>query len=242
MIGARNRPAGVFLHSSFLGLSVDLRRPGMVVSMPGYSFASPAVPVSPGYRASALRAGCLLLAIVGATSFALTYLVAVRTSVGQVFDTRAMLEVSSALAGQTWTATVLALISPLSVVVAVMSIAGVAALWRGRRAAVRVLATTGGTIAGAALLKTVLARPEFLDGAGNSLPSGHVAAVAALAVAITLAVPAIHRGWVAILGFAATGITGLATLALQWHRPSDVMAAMLLAITVGGLSTAATSS
>lgn len=180
----------------------------------------------------------VLLAVAGAMAMTLVYVVAVRTPQGQALDTRAMTEVASALAGQTWTSTVLSFISPLSVIIATLSIAGLTAIARGLRAALSVLAVTGTTVVGAALLKAVLVRPELANDATNSLPSGHVAAVAALAVAATMAVPTIHRGWVAIAGSAATAATGIATLALEWHRPSDVVAATLLAITVGGLGAA----
>lgn len=189
------------------------------------------------------RQGTLLLSsFAGACALVLTYLLAVRTPQGQALDTRAMIDASAALVGQTWTSTVLSLISPLSVVIATVSIAGLAAISGGRRAAFRVLVTTGATIVGAALLKAVLVRPEFGGQSGNSLPSGHVAAVAALTVAASMAVPTAHRMWVVLVGGAATVATGVATLALGWHRPSDVVAAMLLAITVGCISAGASSS
>jgi hypothetical protein len=73
--------------------------------------------------------------------------------------------------------------------------------------------------------KAVLVRPALLsETAANSPPSGHVAAVAGLAVAAVLVVPGSLRKTVAALGSVAVGPTGLATVALRWHRPSDVLA------------------
>ena len=177
----------------------------------------------------------LLVAITASAALALTYLIAVRTPLGQALDTRIMLAVSARLDGQAWPSEVLALVSPRSVVVASAVLTAITAVWRGGTTALKVLATVVGTILAAALLKAVLVRPEFLDQATNSLPSGHVAAVAGVAAAATIAAPAIHRGWTALIGATATTITGIATLALQWHRPSDVAAAVLLAVFVWAL-------
>ena len=177
----------------------------------------------------------LLVALTASATLALTYVIAVRTPLGQALDTRIMLAVSARLGGRAWPTAVLSLVSPRSVIIATAALTAAAALGRGRVTALKVLATVAGTVLAATLLKAVLVRPEFFDQATNSLPSGHVAAAAGLAAAATIAVPAIHRGWIALLGAAATAITGTATLALQWHRPSDVVAAGLLAVFVWAL-------
>ena len=183
----------------------------------------------------ARREVALCVALIAAIGLAFTYLIAVRTPLGQQLDSRVMLDVSAALAGQTWTTTLLALVSPIPVFAAVAALALIAGAWRGARTAVVVVAVSAGTVAGAALLKAVLIRPEFLDDSANSLPSGHVAAIAGLCVAATLAAAPRYRAAVAMLGAAGVGLTGLATLALQWHRPSDVLAATLVAVMVGAL-------
>ncbi|MEU4387626.1 phosphatase PAP2 family protein [Promicromonospora sp. NPDC023805] len=64
----------------------------------------------------------------------------------------------------------------------------------------------------------------------NTLPSGHVTVVAAAWAALLLVVP---RGWrpaTALAGAAATCAMSLATVADRWHRPSDVVAAVLVVV------------
>jgi len=64
----------------------------------------------------------------------------------------------------------------------------------------------------------------------NTLPSGHVTVVAAAWAALPLVVP---RGWrpvTALAGTAATCAMSLATVADRWHRPSDVVAAVLVVV------------
>lgn len=64
----------------------------------------------------------------------------------------------------------------------------------------------------------------------NTLPSGHVTVVAAAWAALLLVVP---RGWrspTALVGAGATCAMGLATIADRWHRPSDVVAAVLVVV------------
>jgi hypothetical protein len=64
----------------------------------------------------------------------------------------------------------------------------------------------------------------------NTLPSGHVTVVAAAWAALLLVVP---RGWrpaTALAGAAVTCAMSLATIADRWHRPSDVVAAVLVVV------------
>lgn len=56
-----------------------------------------------------------------------------------------------------------------------------------------------------------------------SYPSGTVAAVAALATALTLVVPARGRVPVALLGLLATAGTAAAVVVLRWHYPTDAL-------------------
>jgi PAP2 superfamily. len=89
----------------------------------------------------------------------------------------------------------------------------------------------------AALLSTqilknfVLIRPQtgVADGLSNSLPSGHTTAAAAAALAVFLVASARTRPVVAVLGSLFTVLVGVATLIHQWHRPSDIIAAMIVA-------------
>jgi len=73
-------------------------------------------------------------------------------------------------------------------------------------------------------------RPDLLPGwtGSNALPSGHTTAAASVAAALLLAAPRAWRPAVAVLGAAYTAATGVSTLVGQWHRPSDVVAAVLV--------------
>ncbi|MFI7483670.1 phosphatase PAP2 family protein [Kocuria sp. M1R5S2] len=96
------------------------------------------------------------------------------------------------------------------------------------------------------LLKRVLLEKPDLgvqETAVNSFPSGHTAAAAAAVAVVLLAAPARSRPVVALLGAGATTATGVATLLNGWHRPSDVVAALLVVAgwaALGGLVLRAT--
>lgn len=67
-----------------------------------------------------------------------------------------------------------------------------------------------------------------IDVTPNSFPSGHTTLAAAVAVALTLASPRAARGIVALIGAAWTAMAGIGTIAGGWHRPSDVLGALLV--------------
>lgn len=64
----------------------------------------------------------------------------------------------------------------------------------------------------------------------NTLPSGHVTVVAAAWAALLLVTPRSLRPVTALAGAVATGAMCLATIADRWHRPSDVVAAVLVVV------------
>lgn len=81
------------------------------------------------------------------------------------------------------------------------------------------------------LLKRVLVEKPDLglqEAVANSFPSGHTAAAASAVAVVVLASPARVRPVVALLGAGATAATGAATLLNGWHRPSDVLASLLV--------------
>lgn len=94
--------------------------------------------------------------------------------------------------------------------------------------AVRAVVVVVGANLTTQLLKAAIERPiDDLPEAtyGNSLPSGHTTVAASVAAVLLLVV---GRGWrppVALLGLLYAAATGVATLTLGWHRPSDVVAA-----------------
>jgi hypothetical protein len=128
---------------------------------------------------------------------------------------------------------VLGAVTVLAVLVAVVSI-GFIALARGRvaLAGAATLLVVGANLT-TQLLKQLLDRPELgvdLERvvAGNSLPSGHTTVAASVAVALVLVLPPAVRGWAAVLGTGFAAVVGAATLAADWHRPSDSVTALLI--------------
>lgn len=112
-----------------------------------------------------------------------------------------------------------------------------------RRWALAVQATV--LVAGANLttqvLKWLIERPDLGPASyGNSLPSGHATVAASVAAAVLLVVPRRARPWVVLLGALYTAATGVSTLIGQWHRPSDVVAAVFVVLLWTALVCAAT--
>lgn len=119
-----------------------------------------------------------------------------------------------------------------------LAAAVILALARGRWwLAVQVAILVGGANLTTQVLKhAVLDRPALLDVPRadiNTLPSGHTTVAASIAVGLLIAVPRRWRPVVAVAGAAYTGATGVSTLIGQWHRPSDVVAALIVVLAWG---------
>jgi membrane-associated phospholipid phosphatase len=161
----------------------------------------------------------------------------VRSEHGQVIDTIALTgnSIGQRRVGII-TDTVLNTMSVVSIAAAIAAVVFIALL-RGRVAlALVALLFIAGANLTTQLLKAGLYRPMYgvdkiRDQVGNSFPSGHTTAAAAVAVALVFVLPARVRGIGAVLGAAFAGLVGVATLSAGWHRPSDAVAAMLV---VGG--------
>ncbi|ATL67260.1 hypothetical protein [Nocardia terpenica] len=96
-----------------------------------------------------------------------------------------------------------------------------------------------GTVAVASLLKNSLERPSWGIGAGiNSFPSNTVAAFVAVECAIVAAVSSAVRRWVGAAATIVAGALCVAVIALQWHRPADVVGALLLPSAISLISSA----
>ena len=188
--------------------------------------AAPAPPRAAGARRAAVASA--------AVGFVLTYLVAVGTPLGQRLDEAAMQWTAAVVTRDGWAETVLHAVSAGSVLLVGAALAFVTALTRGPRVAALGLLSAAAVIVGAQVLKQALTRPDFSVGAlANSFPSGHVAAVTGLAVALLLAVPAGRWRRLALVVVAPVVVlTGLATVVQEWHRPSDVLGSVLLGVVV----------
>lgn len=82
------------------------------------------------------------------------------------------------------------------------------------------------------ILKTVLVRPNLGVGhpLANSFPSGHVTLVASIALVLVASVPPAWKTLVGVLGWAVTAAVGIVVMGLGWHRFSDVVGAILIAL------------
>lgn len=179
----------------------------------------------------------LLLALLGAAAGAAGCAALARAAVGTARGQRLDQLVLSA--GQNDTGPLSRVVFPVlntvtvPVVIAALVVAALLALLQRRLATVlHIVVLVGGAAATTQILKhLVIERASLADGlevTPNSFPSGHTTIAAAVAVALTLAAPHHVRSAVAIISAAWTGIAGIGTIAGGWHRPSDVLGALLV--------------
>ncbi|MFI7211658.1 phosphatase PAP2 family protein [Micromonospora maritima] len=176
----------------------------------------------------------VVLALTQTAMFVLVWRFAVHTELGQWLDTVAL---TGNRIGQDRidgpVDTILNAMSVVSLLVAT-AVIGFIALIRGRKAlAVTATLLIAGANVSTQLLKYYLVRPDFgVDperaAAGNSLPSGHTAVAASVAIALILVLPRQVRVVGAFLGAGYAAAAGVATLSAGWHRPSDAIAAYLV--------------
>lgn len=88
------------------------------------------------------------------------------------------------------------------------------------------------------LLKATLTRPVLHEAAPNSLPSGHTTAAASVALALIMVLPHAVRALVTLAGAGYVATIAVATVWAGWHRPSDVVAALLVVLAWGATTMA----
>lgn len=170
----------------------------------------------------------------------------VRTMEGQSYEDMVWSKFDAALPG--WLEPVVHVFTISTVVVATSVIMSIIALVvlivRKRWLLIAQLAAFGGIcFAAAELLKPLLPRPYLINlesNPNNSAPSGHVILAATAGVILLCAVPRMCRALVAVIGWAYAVLVGLSVIAGQWHRPTDVIMALLIVGGVGMLMLAAT--
>jgi membrane-associated phospholipid phosphatase len=191
----------------------------------------------PGDEAVATRGERRLVILVIACVLLLgaLYFVAVRTEWGQRLD-------DAALDGRTTRANVLRaterLLDPISITSLAVVGAGIAVIAVARRrphlAVMALLVIGGANLTTQVLKRDLLTRPDLLGEAdrlgGASFPSGHATVAMSIVVALILVVPARMRGPTAAFGFVYAALVGMGVVTAGWHRPSDVMAAYLVAV------------
>ncbi|WP_228088043.1 phosphatase PAP2 family protein, partial [Cellulosimicrobium cellulans] len=172
-----------------------------------------------------------LLAVAGAW---LVWRFFVDTFAGQMLE-RAAFDGAVTGQGELWAVAepVLDTVSVAFVVGGLGAAMGIALLRRRWGLAVQVAFLVVGANVTTQLVKhSLLGREELIGGWHweNSLPSGHTTVAGSVAAALLLVVPRGARALVAVLGGAYTAATGISTLVGQWHRPSDVVAAVLVVL------------
>lgn len=180
------------------------------------------------WRATILLVSAILLAF---TFLTIAYYF-VFTESGQALDQRAF---NGAFLGQRTVAPVgLTLLDalPITGVAVAVVLAILITIVRRNWWVLLVALTVAGlaNIATQAIKNVVLERPDLgVPGyGGNSFPSGHTTLAASAVLVVFLVSSQRTRRYVAALGAVFTASIGVSTLANQWHRPSDVVAAFLL--------------
>ncbi|MEY9951909.1 phosphatase PAP2 family protein [Leifsonia sp. EB34] len=171
-------------------------------------------------------------ALGAAVAFVAIYLFFVQSYIGQVIDER------SFAGAEKWKGDLIdfahALLNALPVAAVVIGaiIAVIIVLVRRNWLvfAVAVGAAIAANVSTQVLKYSVLSRPaKGVDtGLANSLPSGHTAVAASAALLVFLVSSPRTRPLAAVVGSVFTIAAGASTLVEQWHRPSDVIAGMLV--------------
>jgi len=169
---------------------------------------------------------------VSAALFVAVYLVFVRSYIGQVIDERAF------AGADAWKGSVIefahsfldALPVASVIIGAVVALLIVLVRRNWLVFVVAVGAAVAANVSTQVLKYTVLSRPEKgVDvGLANSLPSGHTAVAASAALVVFLLSAPRYRPLAAVVGSLFAIAAGASTLVEQWHRPSDVVAGMLV--------------
>ncbi len=154
------------------------------------------------------------------------------TATGQQVDEQAYTEYAhqfKSYRGPTLTA-----LDSLPVVVGVIAVLGLVAvlIWKHR-----FLPSLIGVLVGAAAVTSTYLLKHYLivkpdlgvqEALSNSAPSGHTTFAAAAGAALFLAAPRFLRPTVALCAAFATCLTGASTIINGWHRPADVVTAILV--------------
>lgn len=182
-------------------------------------------------RGSAVRGPAALTAVAAAVLGGVLVWFVLLTPLGQRLDERAM---NTVVAGRETQLQVLSVLGYVSIgAIGIVSIVCVAlALSRGRiPLAVGALTIIAGANVTTQVLKHVLLqRADLVDGvvASNSFPSGHTTVIASGVGALCLVSPRWMRPLVVPVGAFAVALTGASTVVAGWHRPSDVVGAVLV--------------
>ena len=185
----------------------------------------------------------VLAALACAVALGWTYWAFVRTTTGQFADESAWRE-AGVVAPDTQLPFLgfLDRLPAISLIVAALAILVVGLVRKRYAAAVIAVGVIGASNLTTQILKNlVFDRPDrgVVTLAFNSLPSGHTTLAASAAAAVFIIVTPRWRPFAAAAGGAYSVLAGAATFLNLWHRPADVVAALLVVgfwTLIGGLA------
>ena len=187
-----------------------------------------------------LRATPFLLgALASAAAFVAVYFVFVRSYMGQLIDERAYAGADAWKGSLVDFAHSFLNILPVACVVVSSIVALIVVLVRRNWLVfvVAVAAAVAANVSTQILKYAILSRPEKgVDALSNSLPSGHTTVAASAALVVFLVSSPRFRPLAAVLGSTFSIAAGASTLVEQWHRPSDVVAGLLVVSFWGSLA------
>lgn len=154
------------------------------------------------------------------------------TATGQQVDEQAYTEYANQF--KSYRGPTLTALDSLPAVVGVIAVLGLVAvlIWKHR-----FLPSLIGVLVGAAAVTSTYLLKHYLivkpdlgvqEALSNSAPSGHTTFAAAAGAALFLAAPRFLRPTVALCAALATCLTGASTIINGWHRPADVVTAILV--------------
>lgn len=125
-----------------------------------------------------------------------------------------------------------------STAIVLLGCIGLALVRRRYAAAVGAVAiVAGANVTTQVLKRLVIDRADFGYLSVPSLPSGHTTVVVSLALAALLITPHATRFAITFVGSILTTLVGASTIVAGWHRPADVLAALLVTLAWGALVT-----
>lgn len=154
------------------------------------------------------------------------------TATGQQVDEQAYTEYANQF--KSYRGPTLTALDSLPTIVGVIAVLGLIAvlIWKHR-----FLPSLIGVLVGAAAVTSTYLLKHYLivkpdlgvqEALSNSAPSGHTTFAAAAGAALFLAAPRFLRPTVALCAAVATCLTGASTIINGWHRPADVVTAILV--------------
>ena len=179
------------------------------------------------------------LALAGVAVFLAAEFVLDLTAWGQTWDDVSYLEARQLpVAMRDACDTLLRIIRIPFILMAMILIIAIAAARRYVFMGIVTVGAVGAAIVSAEVTKLITPRPDLspeftmlVDNAGaNTFPSGHATIAAALTIALVIVVSPRWRGWTAAFGFAFTAAISGSTVIAGWHRPSDAIGGVALAL------------